>query len=179
MTKSTGRPRNWNDNSDRGRPSVDRHGMGSLNGHWQTDPAICGSLLFMHRRRTNGSQLREKLAGIPSLGLAQLPTPLEPLPRLSKHLSGPRIGVKRDDCTGLGLGGNKLRKLNVVLKAALDEGSVTLVSGGVVQSNSQRLIAAAAARLGLDSSPAALGRLPVSSIPGNHQPTRGYLLHRH
>jgi L-cysteate sulfo-lyase len=83
------------------------------------------------------------------LGLAHLPTPFEPMKRLSAHLGGPRLWVKRDDCTGLGLGGNKLRKLDYVLRAALDGGADTLVSGGVVQSNSQRQVAAAAARLGL------------------------------
>src|SRR5215472_988416 len=83
------------------------------------------------------------------LGLAHLPTPFEPMPRLSAHLGGPRLWVKRDDCTGLGLGGNKLRKLDYVLKKALTEGCDTLVSGGVVQSNSQRQVAAAAAKLGL------------------------------
>ena len=69
--------------------------------------------------------------------------------RLSEHLGGARLWVKRDDCTGLGLGGNKLRKLDYVLKQALAEGCDTLVSGGVVQSNSQRQVAAAAAKLGL------------------------------
>ena len=83
------------------------------------------------------------------LGLAHLPTPFEPMKRLSAHLGGPRLWVKRDDCTGLGLGGNKLRKLDYVLKQALEQGADTLVSGGVVQSNSQRQVAAAAAKLGL------------------------------
>ena len=83
------------------------------------------------------------------LGLAHLPTPLEPMRRLSAHLGGPSIWVKRDDCTGLGLGGNKLRKLDYVLHEAIDSGADTLVSGGVVQSNSQRQVAAAAAKLGL------------------------------
>jgi L-cysteate sulfo-lyase len=70
--------------------------------------------------------------------------------RLSAYLGGPRLWVKREDCTGVGLGGNKLRKLDYVLREALDIGADTLVSGGVVQSNSQRQVAAAAARLGLD-----------------------------
>ena len=83
------------------------------------------------------------------LGLAQLPTPLEPMARLGTHLGGPRLWGKREDCAGLGFGGNKLRKLDYVLKDALDKGCDTLVSGGVVQSNSQRQVAAAAAKLGL------------------------------
>src|ERR1051325_5467868 len=69
--------------------------------------------------------------------------------RLSAHLGGPRLWIKREDATGLGFGGNKLRKLDYVLREALDAGADTLVSGGVVQSNSQRQVAAAAAKLGL------------------------------
>src|ERR1051325_7649119 len=69
--------------------------------------------------------------------------------RLSAHLGGPRLWIKREDATGLGFGGNKLRKLDYVLREALDAGADTLVAGGVVQSNSQRQVAAAAAKLGL------------------------------
>lgn len=86
---------------------------------------------------------------IARLGLAQLPTPLEPMTRLSAHFGGPRLWAKREDCTGFVFGGNKLRKLDYVLKEALDSGADTLVSGGVVQSNSQRQVAAVAAKLGL------------------------------
>ena len=95
------------------------------------------------------SRLRRQLERFGRVGLAQLPTPLEPLPRLTAHLRGPRLWVKREDCTGLGFGGNKLRKLDHVLHAAIEQGADTLVSGGVVQSNSQRQVAAAAAKLGL------------------------------
>jgi L-cysteate sulfo-lyase len=96
------------------------------------------------------SDLAALLARFPRLGLAQLPTPLEPLPRLTAHLSGPRLWIKRDDATGLGFGGNKLRKLDTVLAEAMAAKADTLVSGGVVQSNSQRQVAAAAAKLGLE-----------------------------
>lgn len=91
-----------------------------------------------------------QLSRFPRLGLAQLNTPLEPLKRLSAHLGGPRLWVKRDDATGLGFGGNKLRKLDYVLHDAVSSGADTLVSGGVVQSNSQRQVAAAAAKLGME-----------------------------
>jgi 1-aminocyclopropane-1-carboxylate deaminase/D-cysteine desulfhydrase-like pyridoxal-dependent ACC family enzyme len=64
-------------------------------------------------------------------------------------LGGPRLWVKREDATGLGFGGNKLRKLDCVLHEAVASGADVLVSGGVVQSNSQRQVAAAAARLGM------------------------------
>src|SRR6266545_8199563 len=90
-----------------------------------------------------------QLSQFPRLGLARLPTPLEPLKRLSAHLGGPRLWVKREDATGVGLGGNKLRKLDFVLHEAIQQKADTLVSGGVVQSNSQRQVAAAAAKLGL------------------------------
>ena len=96
------------------------------------------------------STLATLLARHKRLGLAHLPTPLEPMKRLSALLGGPRLWVKREDCTGLGMGGNKLRKLDYVLVKALADGADTLVSGGVVQSNSQRQVAAAAAKLGLD-----------------------------
>jgi L-cysteate sulfo-lyase len=69
--------------------------------------------------------------------------------RLTAHLDGPRLWVKREDVMGLGFGGNKLRKLDYVLCEALARGADTIVSGGVVQSNSQRQVAAAAAKLGL------------------------------
>jgi len=93
--------------------------------------------------------LIDRLAAFPRLGLADLPTPLEPMKRLTAHLGGPRLWVKRDDATGLGFGGNKLRKLDYVLHDAVLEGADTIVSGGVVQSNSQRQVAAVAAKLGL------------------------------
>jgi L-cysteate sulfo-lyase len=95
------------------------------------------------------STLAAKLARFPRLGLAHLPTPLEPMPRLTAHLGGPRLWVKREDATGVGFGGNKLRKLDYVLPEALASSADTLVSGGVVQSNSQRQVAAVAAKLGL------------------------------
>lgn len=98
---------------------------------------------------TKRSSLSDRLAAFPRLGLADLPTPLEPMKRLTAHLGGPRLWVKREDATGLGFGGNKLRKLDYVLHEALANGADTIVSGGVVQSNSQRQVAAAAAKLGL------------------------------
>jgi L-cysteate sulfo-lyase len=81
--------------------------------------------------------------------LAHLPTPLEHLPRLSEHLGGPQIYVKRDDCTGLASGGNKTRKLEFSMAAALEEGADTIVTVGAVQSNHVRQTAAAACKLGL------------------------------
>src|SRR5919206_3714795 len=96
---------------------------------------------------TDRRPLTDRLAAFPRLGLADLPTPLEPMRRLTAHLDGPRLWVKREDATGLGFGGNKLRKLDYVLHAALADGADTIVSGGVVQSNSQRQVAAGAAQI--------------------------------
>jgi len=95
------------------------------------------------------SRLSTKLARFPRLGLAYLPTPLEPMKRLTERLGGPRLWVKREDGTDALCGGNKLRKLDYVLHEAMAVKADTLVSGGVVQSNSQRQVAAAAAKLGL------------------------------
>ncbi|MFG2122844.1 pyridoxal-phosphate dependent enzyme [Streptomyces sp. NPDC048710] len=85
--------------------------------------------------------------------LGTFPTPVEPAPRLASALGlGPDdLWVKRDDLTGLGGGGNKIRKLEWLAGAALAEGADTLVTTGAAQSNHARLTAAAAARLGLDA----------------------------
>src|SRR5882724_4159953 len=96
------------------------------------------------------ADLEARLARHKRVGLANLPTPLERLKNLTAHLEGPRLWVKHEDCTGIGFGGNKLRKLDYVLREAIDSGADTLVSGGVVQSNSQRQVAAVAARLGFE-----------------------------
>ena len=88
------------------------------------------------------------LARFPRVRLAHLPTPLEPLPRLSEEL-GIDLWIKRDDCTGLAGGGNKTRKLEFLLGDALEQGADTLVTQGAVQSNHVRQTAAAAAAHGL------------------------------
>ncbi|MFI9648271.1 D-cysteine desulfhydrase family protein [Streptomyces sp. NPDC052040] len=84
--------------------------------------------------------------------LATWPTPLEPMPRLAAALGlgEDDLWVKRDDLIGLGGGGNKVRKLEWTLGAALAEGADTLVTTGAAQSNHARLTAAAGARAGLD-----------------------------
>jgi D-cysteine desulfhydrase/L-cysteate sulfo-lyase len=89
------------------------------------------------------------MSGPHKVGLAHLPTPLEPLRALSALLGGPEIWVKRDDCTGLASGGNKARKLEYLMHDALLKGADTIVTAGGIQSNHARQTAAAAARLGL------------------------------
>ncbi|MDT3736899.1 MAG: D-cysteine desulfhydrase family protein [Denitratisoma sp.] len=90
------------------------------------------------------------LSRFPHVPLAGLPTPIEPLPRLTAYLGGPRLFVKRDDLTRLGLGGNKLRKLEFLLGEARAQGADTVLTVGAMQSNHARQTAAACARLGLD-----------------------------
>lgn len=90
------------------------------------------------------------LARHPRVRLAHLPTPLEPMPKLSHHLGGPTLWVKRDDCTGLGGGGNKIRKLEFLLGEALVQGASAVLTCGAIQSNHARQTAAAAAKVGLE-----------------------------
>ncbi len=89
------------------------------------------------------------LARFDRLHFAHLPTPLEPLPRLTELLGGPRLWIKRDDCTGLATGGNKTRKLEFLMGEALAQGADTIITQGAVQTNHGRQTAAIAARLGL------------------------------
>ncbi len=87
---------------------------------------------------------------IPRIRIAHLPTPVESLPRLSAALGGPRLLVKRDDQTGLAMGGNKTRKLEFALAEAQAHGARALITTGAAQSNHCRQTAAIAARVGLD-----------------------------
>ena len=89
------------------------------------------------------------LEKLPRFPLAQLPTPLADLPALSQALGGPRLLIKRDDQTGLALGGNKSRKLEFLVGHALAEGADTLITAGAAQSNHCRQTAAAGAKAGL------------------------------
>lgn len=89
------------------------------------------------------------LARFPRVQLGHFPTPLEPMDRLSEMLGGPRLWVKRDDCTGLSSGGNKTRKLEYLMADAQDQGADTIITQGATQSNHARQTAAAAAKLGM------------------------------
>jgi 1-aminocyclopropane-1-carboxylate deaminase/D-cysteine desulfhydrase-like pyridoxal-dependent ACC family enzyme len=95
------------------------------------------------------AELRELADRLPRVPLAHLPTPFEELPRLSERLGGPRIWIKRDDCTGLLFGGNKARHNEFILGQAVNRGCDMVVWGAGVQSNNCRQTAAACARLGL------------------------------
>ena len=90
------------------------------------------------------------LSRFPRLHFAHLPTPLEPLQRISTQLEGPNIWIKRDDCTGLSSGGNKTRKLEFLLADAIAQGADTIITQGATQSNHARQTCAIAARLDLE-----------------------------
>ena len=87
---------------------------------------------------------------LPKASLGYFPTPLIELTRLSKTLGGPKIYMKRDDNTGLALGGNKTRKLEYIMGDALAKGADTVITAGAIQSNHCRQTAGAAANLGLE-----------------------------
>jgi L-cysteate sulfo-lyase len=89
------------------------------------------------------------LARFPRVRLFPTPTPLEPLANLSRHLGGPQIWIKRDDCTVVATGGNKIRKLEWLVGEAKAQGADHLVTQGAVQSNHVRQTAAVAKRFGM------------------------------
>lgn len=95
------------------------------------------------------------------LNFAHLPTPVEELPRLSEHLGGPRLLIKRDDQTGLAFGGNKTRKLEFLVAEAQAQGAQMLISAGAIQSNHCRQTAAAAARFGFECTLVLTGEMPA------------------
>lgn len=105
---------------------------------------------------------------LPRLALGHWPTPLHELPRLSAALGGPRIFIKRDDLTGLALGGNKCRKLEYVLADARQRGVDTLITSGSSQSNFALQMAAAARKFGMEPY--------LVLVKGVHVETQGNLL---
>ena len=93
--------------------------------------------------------MAKKLSEFPSVSLCHQPTPLEFMPRLSESLGGPRLWIKRDDCTGLATGGNKTRKLEFLIADAIEKGADMVVTQGAVQSNHVRQTAAAACKFAI------------------------------
>ncbi len=89
------------------------------------------------------------LAKFPRIRCGHFPTPLEPMENLSRHLGGPKLWIKRDDCTGLSSGGNKTRKLEFLMAEAMAEKADVVITQGATQSNHARQTAAIAAKLGL------------------------------
>jgi len=123
------------------------------------------------RLKTPGTpDLPGRVGTLARLKQASLPTPLEDAPRLSRYLGGPRILFKRDDLTGIGLGGNKVRKLEFLIAAAQAQGADTLVVCGGYQSNLARIATAMANRAGLAI------ELVLGGSPGEPRPLKGNLL---
>jgi D-cysteine desulfhydrase family pyridoxal phosphate-dependent enzyme len=106
------------------------------------------------------------MKSLPRLRFAHLPTPVEPLAGVSTALKVPNLLVKRDDQTGLAFGGNKTRKLELLVAEARANGAHTLITTGAVQSNHCRQTAAAAARFGFDCILVLAGEKPAQ-ISGN------------
>lgn len=86
----------------------------------------------------------------PRAKLAHAPTPIDAMPNLSAHFGGGTLFVKRDDCSGLGMGGNKARQLEFYLGQAVKQQADTILITGAVQSNYVRTAAAAARKMGMD-----------------------------
>ncbi len=97
--------------------------------------------------------------GQEKVSLLNLPTPLEFLKNISEEL-GIQMYIKRDDMTGLGMGGNKLRKLEYILKEAQNKGATMLITEGGVQTNHGRLTAAVAAKHNMRCAIVAIGDYP-------------------
>lgn len=115
-----------------------------------------------------GKPDKRALQSIPRIPLAFLPTPLTQVPRLEAAIGGPKLWIKRDDLTGLGFGGNKIRGLEFLLADALAQGADTFVTGAGPQSNSVRATAAVAAHAGL-SMVAIYSGTPPEKVEGNYR----------
>lgn len=99
---------------------------------------------------TELNTLLQNIAKLPKVEIGHFPTPLEECPRLSDTLGGPRIFIKREDCSGLAFGGNKVRQLTFTLGEAVHQGADTIIQGAASQSNHCRQAAAACSKLGLN-----------------------------
>lgn len=112
------------------------------------------------------NQIRERISSLPRLDIALKNTPLEEARNLSRMLGGPRIFVKRDDLTGVALGGNKLRNLEFRLAHAMKDEPDTVIVGLDLQSNSARQTVGACNKLGLKTILVLEGRRP-NNVQGN------------
>lgn len=110
--------------------------------------------------------IRERIARVPRVRLALIPTPLQEAPNLTRALGGPRIFIKRDDLTGVAFGGNKLRNLEFRLARTMAENPDTVVVGLDLQSNSARQTIGACNKLGLKTILVLEGKQP-DVVQGN------------
>ncbi|HEY3059977.1 MAG TPA: pyridoxal-phosphate dependent enzyme [Chloroflexota bacterium] len=103
------------------------------------------------RAPVSPNEIRARIARVPRVSLALLPTPLHELPRLAAELGIGRLFVKRDDLTGLAFGGNKARNLEFRMADAVAQGAEVFIAGLEAQSNSARMVTAAANLLGMQA----------------------------
>ncbi|PZC48619.1 MAG: D-cysteine desulfhydrase/L-cysteate sulfo-lyase [Chloroflexi bacterium] len=116
----------------------------------------------------NNKDLRSAIDRMPRVSLANIPTPIQELTSLTKFLGGPRILVKRDDLTGLGLGGNKVRHMEFCMGDALARGFDTSVNANLWISNNSRIIGAASKKVGM--------RYICVVVGGKNKPKQGNML---
>ncbi len=112
------------------------------------------------------AEIRAAIARIPRVKIALTPTPMEPARNLAKVLGGPQIFVKRDDLTGVALGGNKLRNLEFRLARTMSENPDVVIVGLDLQSNSARQTVGACNKLGLETILVLEGAKP-NDVQGN------------
>ena len=112
--------------------------------------------------------LKSAIEQAPRVRLANIPTPIEELSRLSDALGGPRILIKRDDLTGLGFGGNKVRHMEFCMGDALARGCDTSVNANLWVSNNSRIIGAASKKVGM--------RYICVVVGGKDRPVQGNML---
>lgn len=112
-------------------------------------------------------ELQDKINKIPRVSIAHIPTPLDACPNLTRTLGGPKIFMKRDDCTGLAFGGNKTRQLEFIMADAINSGAEVVVAGAATQSNLCRQTAAAARKLGFKTSLVLLSGVKGAMRQGN------------
>ena len=119
-----------------------------------------------HTLDIDRTAVQRRLTEFARLRFGHYPTPVDEMPRLRAALGGgPRLLVKRDDTISFGCGGNKVRKVEMLAAMAVAEGADTLISTGGVQSNHARVVAAAAARIGMQCV------LVLNGEPPNGKPT--------
>ena len=112
-------------------------------------------------------ELRTRVSKLPRVALGHLPTPLEFLPNLTDAIGGPRIFIKRDDCTGLAFGGNKTRQLEFTVGQGMHREADVLIGGAGSQSNHCRQLSAAAAKLGVEAAVAVVKDHKSGGSEGN------------
>ncbi|MFQ3548762.1 MAG: D-cysteine desulfhydrase family protein [Armatimonadota bacterium] len=108
-----------------------------------------------------------KLDVIEKVNLTLLPTPLDNAPNLASHIGLKKLLIKRDDCTNLGMGGNKVRKLEYIMADALKKKATCVLTDGGVQSNHARLTAAASRKLGIPKCLLVIGGDEFERFDGN------------